>query len=148
MKSIMRATAVFVLLLTSLVLGTARTSVLAEGPSLKLKAPRMTFMRPRMPDEPRRPTVAIRVTGQLENLDKAEDPEKYYCLEEIWDWDDETESEYAPDCDPFKEGVELKTHFSASHEYRYPGSYTVYLRLTRNGKTIVAGNTRIEIRGS
>ncbi len=71
----------------------------------------MIFMRPRMPNEPRRPTVAVRITGQLENLEKVEDPEEYYCLEEIWDWDDETESEYAPDCEPFKEGAELKTQF-------------------------------------
>jgi hypothetical protein len=142
----MRAIAVSILFLVSLALGAARTSVLAEGPQLKLKAPRMTFMRPRMPNEPRRPTVAIRVTGTLEKLEEIEDPEEYYCLEEIWDWDDETESEYAPDCEPYKEGAELKTNFSASHEYRYPGTYTVYLRLTRNGKTILAGNTRIEIR--
>ncbi len=146
MNRIMRAQAVFVLVLLSLALGAPRASVLAEGPELKLKAPRMIFMRPRMPNEPRRPTVAVRITGQLENLEKVEDPEEYYCLEEIWDWDDETESEYAPDCDPFKEGAELKTSFSASHEYRYPGSYNVYLRLMRNGKTILAGNTRVEIR--
>jgi hypothetical protein len=143
----MRAT-VFVLLLVSLLFGAPATSVHAEGPSLKLKAPRNLFMRPRMPNEPRRPTVTVRVTAQLENQDQIDDPEKYYCLEEVWDWDDETESEYAPDCDPYQEGAELKAHFSASHEYRYPGSYNVYLRLTRNGKTILAGNTRIEIRGS
>jgi hypothetical protein len=142
----MRAIAVSILFLVSLALGAARTSVLAEGPQLKLKAPHMTFMRPRMPNEPRRPTVAIRVTAQIEKMDEIKDPEEYYCLEETWDWDDETESEYAPDCEPYQEGAELKTHFSASHEYRYPGTYTVYLRLTRNGKTILAGNTRIEIR--
>jgi hypothetical protein len=146
MKQKMRVKAVFFLLLTSLALGAPRTSILAAGPELKLKAPRMTFMRPRMPNEPRRPTVAIRVTAQLEKIEEIEDPEEYYCLEEIWDWDDETESEYAPDCEPYKEDAELKTHFSSSHEYRYPGTYTVYLRLTRNGKTILAGNTRIEIR--
>ena len=146
MKCTMGTRAVFVLLLMSLALGAPRTSVLAEGPELKLKAPRMIFMRPRMPNEPRRPTVAVRVTGQLEKVDQLENPEEYYCLEEIWDWDDETESEYAPDCEPYAEGAELKTSFSASHEYRYPGTYNVYLRLMRNGKTILAGNTRVEIR--
>jgi hypothetical protein len=99
-----------------------------------------------MPNEPRRPTVAIRVTGELQNLDKIANPEDYYCLEEIWDWDDETESEYAPDCEPYQEGAELKRYFSASHEYRYPGSYNVFLRLQRNGKTILSGQTRVEIR--
>jgi hypothetical protein len=146
MSAIMRSRAVFLLFLMSLALGAPRTSILAAGPELKLRAPRMTFMRPRMPNEPRRPTVAIRVTAQLEKVDEIEDPEEYYCLEEIWDWDDETESEYAPDCEPYAEGAELKTNFSASHEYRYPGTYTVYLRLMRNGKTILAGNTRVEIR--
>jgi hypothetical protein len=142
----MKATLAFVLLSMALALGAPGSSVLAKGPSLKLKAPHMTFMRPRMPNEPRRPTVAIRVTAQMVDVEEIENPEEFYCLEEIWDWDDETESEYAPDCDPYKEGAELKTNFSATHEYRYPGSYTVYLRLMRNGKTILAGNTRIEIR--
>lgn len=146
MNYAMKATLAFVLLSMALALGAPGSSVLAKGPTLKLKAPRMNFMRPRMPNEPRRPTVAIRVTAQMVDVEEIENPEEFYCLEEIWDWDDETESEYAPDCEPYKEGAELKTNFSATHEYRYPGSYTVYLRLMRNGKTILAGNTRVEIR--
>lgn len=138
------------LLLLALALGASATSTsaLADGPTLKLKAPRMTFMRPRMPNEPQRSTVTIRVTAEMTDLEKIEDPEEYYCLEEIWDWDDETESEYAPDCDPYTEGVELKKNFSGTHQYRYPGVYQVFLRLQRNGKTILAGNVRLEIRGS
>jgi hypothetical protein len=124
------------------------TSALAEGPSLKLKAPRMTFMRPRMPNEPQRTSVNIRITAEMVDLEKIEDPEEFYCLEEMWEWDDETESEYAPDCDPYADGTELKKNFSATHQYRYPGVYNVYLRLQRNGKTVLAGNTRLEIRGS
>jgi hypothetical protein len=125
--------------------GAASTSMLADGPSLKLKAPRMTFMRPRMPNEPQRPSVTIRVTAELTDLDDAEDPKEYYCLEQVWDWDDDTESEYAPDCDPYEEGKEIQTRFSATHQYRYPGSYTVYLRLVRSGKTVIVGNARIQI---
>lgn len=125
--------------------GAARTSVLADGPTLKLRAPRMTFMRPRMPNEPQRPTVTIRVTAELTDLEDAENPEEYYCLEQVWVWDDDTESEYAPDCEPYEEGKDIETRFSASHQYRYPGSYHVYLRLERNGKTVIAGNTRIQI---
>jgi hypothetical protein len=144
MKSAMRSV-VLAILVT--LIGSARSaSVLADGPSLKLKAPHMTFMRPRMPNEPQRPTVTIRVSAEMKDLEKIENPEDYYCLEEIWDWDDETESEYAPDCDPYKEGAELKTFFSSSHQYRYPGSYTVHLRLERNGKTVVAGSVRVDIR--
>lgn len=122
------------------------TSTLADGPELKLKAPRSTFMRPRMPNEPRRPTVTIRVTAQLEDLEEAEDLEEYYCLDEIWDWDDDTESEYSPDCDPYEEGMEVKRHFSASHQFRYAGTYNVYLRLQRHGETVIAGSTRVQIR--
>jgi hypothetical protein len=138
------------LLLLALALGASATSTsaLADGPALKLKAPRMTFMRPRMPNEPQRSTVTIRVTAEMTDLEKIEDPEEFYCLEEVWDWDDETESEYAPDCDPYKEGAELKKNFSGTHQYRYPGVYQVFLRLQRNGKTVLAGNVRLEIRGS
>ena len=123
----------------------ASTSMVADGPTLKLKAPRMTFMRPRMPNERQRPSVTIRVSAELTDLNEAEDPEKYYCLEQVWDWDDDTESEYAPDCEPYEEGKEIQSRFSASHQYRYPGSYTVYLRLERNGKTVIAGNVRVQI---
>jgi len=125
--------------------GAATTSALADGPELKLKAPRMTFMRPRMPNERQRPSVTIRVTAELTDLDEAEDKEEYYCLDQVWDWDDDTESEYAPDCDPYEEGTEIQTRFSASHQYRFPGSYTVYLRLERHGKTVIAGNVRFQI---
>lgn len=127
-------------------LSVTETAVSADGPELKLTAPRSTFMRPRMPNERVRPAVTIRVTAELIDLEDAEDLEEYYCLEEVWDWDDDTESEYAPDCDPYEEGTELKTRFSASHQFRTPGTYTVYLRLERNGKTVIAGNTRVQIR--
>lgn len=142
------------LILVVFVAPMAMTSTIVDEPVLKLKAPRSTFMRPRMPNERRRPQVTIRVSAEIEDLDKvaAEDLEDYYCLEEIWEWDDDTESEYAPDCDPYqeaeegKEASELKTYFSASHGYRMPGSYNIWLRLQRNGKTMLAGNVRIQIR--
>ena len=125
----------------------ASTSTVADGPELKLKGPRATFMKPRMPNERSRGGVSIRISATLEQLDEAEDPEEYYCLEQVWEWDDETDSEYAPDCDPYEEGMEIETRFSSSHQYRYPGSYTVWLRLQRNGETVIAGNVRIQIRG-
>jgi hypothetical protein len=124
----------------------ASTSTLADGPELKLKSPRPTFMRPRMPNERSSPMVTVRITGELEKLDEAEDLEKYYCLDEVWDWDDDTESEYSPDCEPYEEGTELKRHFSASHQYRYPGTYHVRLRLERQGKTVISGTARVMIR--
>lgn len=129
-----------------LLLPFASTSTLADGPELKVKAPRSMFMRPRMPNQRSEP-VAVRITARLEKLDEAEDPEEYYCLDQVWEWDDDTESEYAPDCDPYEEGTEIETSFSATHQYRYPGTYTVWLRLQRHGKTVIAGNARVTIRG-
>ena len=134
------------LLAVCLLAPAASTSPLADGPVLKLRAPRTTFMRPRMPNQRTRPRVTIRITAKLEDLEDAEDLEEYYCLDEMWEWDDDTDSEYAPDCDPYEEGMELKTNFSASHQYNMPGSYTVWLRLQRNGKTVIAGNVRFQIR--
>jgi len=122
------------------------TSTLADGPELKVKAPRVTFMRPTMPNQRQRTTVTIRITATLDKLEEAEDPEEYYCLEEVWDWDDDTDSEYEPDCDPYEEGMDLKTNFSASHQYRYPGTYRVFLRLERNGDTVIAGSANVQIR--
>ena len=137
---------IIVLIVAVLLLPLASTSTRADGPELKLNAPRSTFLRPYMPNERTRPVVTIRVSAQLEDLDETEDLEKYYCLDEVWDWDDDTDSEYAPDCDPYEEGMDLETRFSASHQYRYPGTYTVWLRLQRNGATVIAGNVTLRIR--
>ncbi len=128
-----------------LALFASSTSVLADGPKLKLKGPRSTFMRPRMPNQPP-PRVTIRITAQLTDLDDVEDLEEYYCLDEVWDWDDDTESEYGPDCDPYEEGMELKQRFGASHQFSVPGTYTIWLRLQQNGKTVIAGNAKVMIR--
>ena len=136
-----------VLVVAVLLFPLASTSTRADGPELKLKAPRPTFMRPRMPNERARLTVTIRISARLEDLDEAEDPEEYYCLEQVWDWDDDTDSEYGPDCDPYEEGMEIETRFSGTHQYRYPGTYTVWLRLQRNGDTVIAGSVNVHIRG-
>jgi hypothetical protein len=124
----------------------ASTSTLADGPVLNLKRPRATFMRRRMPNERTTPAVTVRISALLKDLDKAEELEKYYCLDEVWDWDDDTESEYSPDCDPYEPGTELKTQFGASHQYRTPGSFRIRLRLESNGKTVISGTTRAQIR--
>jgi len=140
----MRKMILFVLAV--LLLPLASASPLTDGPELKLKAPRPTLMRPRMPNEPRHSAVTIRISGRLEHLDQAEDLEEYYCLEQVWEWGDETDSEYAPDCDPYEEGMEIETRFSGTHQYRDAGTYTVWLRLQRNGDTVIAGNAKVQIR--
>ena len=115
-------------------------------PKLTLRAPRQLFLRPRMPGETRRPSLDVEISARLEDLDTAENPEDYYCLEEVWDWDDDTESVYEPDCDPYEEGSEIETFFFGSHRFSLPGTYRVWLRLQRSGETVIAGNVTVRIR--
>ena len=118
----------------------------AAEPKLTLRAPRQLFLRPRMPGETRRPSLDVEVSARLEDLDTAENLEDYYCLEEVWDWDDDTESVYEPDCDPYEEGSEIETFFFGSHRFSLPGTYRVWLRLQRSGETVIAGNVIVRIR--
>ena len=115
-----------------------------DDPKLKLRAPNVRFMKPT--GMGRYSPVNISVTGRLEG--EAEDPEEYYCLAEVWDWDDDTQSSYEPDCDPYEEGTELKRFFSATHTFRVPGTYEITLYLKLGKKTIVSGRTRVSVRGS
>ena len=118
----------------------------AAEPKLTLRAPRQLYLRPRMPGEMRRPSLSVEVSARLEDLETAENLEDYYCLEEVWDWDDDTESVYEPDCDPYEEGSEVETYFFASHRFSLPGTYRVWLRLQRSGETVIAGNVTVRIR--
>ena len=124
----------------------ARRAMTAAEPKLTLRAPRQLFLRPRMPGESRRPSLDVRVSARFEDLDTAENLEDYYCLEEVWDWDDDTESVYEPDCDPYEEGTEIETFFFSSHRFSLPGTYRVWLRLQRSGETVIAGNVTVRIR--
>ena len=118
----------------------------AAEPKLTLRAPRQLFLRPRMPGEMRRPSLDVEVSARLEDLDTAENLEDYYCLEEVWDWDDDTESVYEPDCDPYEADSEIETFFFGSHRFSLPGTYRVWLRLQRSGETVIAGNVIVRIR--
>ena len=115
----------------------------AEKPKLVLKGPRVVFMRPRGYSSGSPTTVRIRAELQGD----PEEPEKYYCLTEVWDWGDDTESTYEPDCDPYQEGTEIQRHFSATRQFRYPGEFTIRLHLKRNDDTVISGTTSIQIRG-
>jgi hypothetical protein len=136
---------VFICLLSAfLILVPATKSESEDKPKLKIKAPRSVFMKPTGMRS--YAPVSVRLRGELTG--KADDPEKYYCLEEEWEWGDETESRYEPDCDPYEEGAELKRNFSGNHTFRYPGTYKIYFRLNRGKKTILTGQTTIQLRGS
>jgi len=133
------------LLLTLLAASTLLSSPVtaADDPELKLTAPHFVFLPWAMPNGPR-PRVTVRVTAELQG--EPEDMEEYYCLDEEWDWDDGTNpSRREVDCDPYESGMEITRRFSGSHEYRYPGTYNVTLRLMLGDKTIAYGQTQVQI---
>ena len=86
--------------------------------------------------------AAGKVDSWVAVLLDAEDDDEDYSDQAFLD----TDSEYGPDCDPYEPGAEIKTNFSASHQYRYPGTYTVWLRLERNGELILTDSVNVQIR--
>ena len=73
-----------------------------------------------------------------------DDPETYYCLDEVWDWGDGTESVSEPDCDPFEEGTELKTSFTDTHHFG-PGRWVIVLALMNDDDVVLMGRLVIRI---
>ena len=84
-----------------------------EKPKLVLKGPRLQMLQPGRAARGLGKRVEVRAHLQGE----PDDPETYYCLDEVWDWGDGTESVREPDCDPFEEGTELKTSFTDTHYF-------------------------------
>jgi hypothetical protein len=115
----------------------------ADDPELRLTAPHFVFLPYADPRGPR-PRVDVRVTAVLEG--EPEDLEEYYCLDEEWEWDDDTHpARHEVDCDPYEPGMEITRRFSSSHQYRYPGTYHVTLRLMLGDKTIAYGDAQVQI---
>ncbi len=117
-----------------------------EGMKLDLEAPHMAFLPISDPRSRIKLTVTVRVTAELEG--ETDDPEKYYCLDEEWDWgDDRNPSLHEVDCDPFEPGMEIARRFSSSNQYKYPGTYTIRLRLKNGRKTVISGTAKVQVRG-
>ena len=127
-----------------LVLALASPSSAEGKPKLKLKAPRTIFMKPTgmYSYSP----VSVMVRAELEG--DPQNPEEYYCLVEEWEWGDETESSHEPDCEPYVEGAELTRFYSASHTYRIPGNYTIFLRLQSGKRSVLTGSITVNLRGT
>jgi hypothetical protein len=111
-----------------------------EEPRLVLDAPRVQLLRPDLAAQGygRKVEVTAKLEGEPGN------PKAYYCLDEVWDWDDGTESVHETDCDPYVEGAEIRREFKDTHYYR-PGQYEISLRLTRREKTVVKGFVSVRI---
>ena len=73
--------------------------------------------------------------------------EELYCPEAEWDWGDGTYSSATQDCEPFEAGKsDVKRHWTSEHRYETQGNYRLQLTLKRGKKTIVAGNTTVQVR--
>jgi hypothetical protein len=73
--------------------------------------------------------------------------EELYCPEAEWDWGDGTYSSATQDCEPFEAGKsEVKRHWTSEHRYETQGNYRLQLTLKRGKKTIIAGNTTVQVR--
>jgi hypothetical protein len=126
-----------------LILAVASPAVSGDKIKLKMKGPRSVFMKPTGMYS--HAPVRVRISAELEGT--FEDPERYYCLEEEWEWGDETESMHEPDCDPWEQGLPVTRNFASSHTFRYPGTYIIHLRLKMAGDTVIMGKHTIRVRG-
>jgi hypothetical protein len=106
-----------------------------KGASLSLKAsPPVSF-------SPSRVTVSAELRGG------ADTDEELYCPGLEWDWGDGTTSEATGDCEPFEAGKSvIKRRFVSTHTYTTSGSYRVVLRLKRGSKSVVGGNTTVQVK--
>ena len=110
-------------------------------PEAKLKKPRLDLRAtPRMAFSP----VNIFLTAELQGGD---DVEEYYCPQLEWDWDDCGKSVHEGDCPPFVAGTtKIERRFTAEHEYRRSGIYTIKVTMRRANRSLVASNVRVTIR--
>jgi hypothetical protein len=117
-----------------------------EDPKLVLDAPRVQTILPGLASKGfgKRVDVTARLTGDPET------PKDFYCLDEVWEWGDGTESFHEQDCEPYaalsaeERNLALRKEFQDEHYYR-PGQYTIRLRLTRGEKTVIRGTIDVRI---
>jgi len=112
----------------------ARPEAKAKKPRLDLRAtPRMAFS-----------PVNVFLTAELQGGDDVED---YYCPQLEWDWDDGGKSVQEGDCPPFVAGTtKIDRRFTAEHEYRRAGVYTIKVTMRRANRSLAASNVRVTVR--
>ncbi len=105
-----------------------------KRPRLELRAtPRMTFS-----------PAHVLFTAELTGGDDSED---YHCPEIEWDWDDGGKSVQEADCKPFEPGVtKIDRRFTAEHDYRNAGIYSVRVTMRRAERPIATTAVRITVR--
>jgi hypothetical protein len=114
--------------------GDAKAEGKGKKPSLEVRAtPRMGFT-----------PVNVLLVAELKGGD---DIEEYYCPEIEWDWDDGGKSVHENDCGPFEAGrTKIERRFTAEHEFKISGVYTVKATFRRAGRDFLAGTVRVTLR--
>jgi PKD repeat protein len=105
-----------------------------KKPKLDLRAtPRMAFS-----------PVTVFLTAELTGGD---DVEEYYCPELEWDWDDGGKSVHEADCPEYEAGKsKIERRFTAEHEYRKAGNYTVKVTMRHSNRTLAQTTVKITVR--
>src|SRR5439155_2286856 len=126
------------------VIGAALAFPVAAGggkQEAKLKKPHLELRAtPRMAFSP----VNIFLIAELQGGD---DVEEYYCPQLEWDWDDGGKSVHEGDCPPFVTGTtRIERRFTAEHEYRRSGIFTIKVTMRRANRSLAASNVRVTVR--
>src|SRR5687768_14817644 len=104
--------------------------------------------------KPKKPRLDVRATPRMSfspahilltaELTGGDDVEEYHCPEIEWDWDDGGKSVNEPDCKPFEPGVtKIERRFTAEHDYRTAGVYSVKVTMRREEKPIAVSTVRV-----
>ena len=133
----MWSVAILLVVMAAMVMLAAGRQTETEEPELRLRATsRVGF-----------PPAEVLFIAELRG--GSDDHEPLYCASVEWDWDDGTESERIPDCDPYEPGVsEMRRRFSRRHTFQEGGTYEVRLNLKKRDEVILSARTSIVIRGS
>jgi hypothetical protein len=119
----------------------------------------LAFFSPVRADEPKakKPRLDLRATPRFAfspalimltaELTGGADVEEYYCPELEWDWDDGGKSVHEADCPAYESGKStIERRFTAEHEYRRAGVYTVKVTMRRANKSIAVATVRVTVR--
>ena len=114
---------------------TATRGVEDEKPDLSLRAsPRVAFV-----------PVEVLFVAVLRGGD--DDYEDLYCVTIEWDWDDDTQSESTPDCEPYEPGTStIRRRYSTRHRFDDGGRYQIRISLKKHDDTVASARTTLELR--
>jgi hypothetical protein len=110
------------------------------------------------PDEkkPKRPALELRMTPRFSfspanilftaELTGGDDSDEFHCPEVEWEWADGGKSVTEGDCDPYEAGAKIERRFTASHLYKFAGSYLVKVTLRKANRTLAAQTVRVTVR--